>query len=254
VNGLQVRVHELRRVLGAGRIASRGSGYMLLASAEELDLLRFDRPLGRAEAALADGRPSEADRCLRVAPGLWRGEPLADLPSGAIAEVECGLLAERRLAAVELQVEAAAALGHHDAVAAELDAPVAEHPCRERFRAQLTLARYRADRQAEALGAYPDARVALHELGLEPWPELRELERAILRHDPSLRVAAADRLRLPATSAPISSGARRHGRRLLAAARVRGAAGRPILPAISRSMSRGAEDARMGPPGFEHPW
>ena len=46
------------------------------------------------------------------------------------------------------------------------------------------LALYHAGRQAEALGAYRDARRALVDgLGIEPSPRLRELEAAILRQD-----------------------------------------------------------------------
>ena len=63
------------------------------------------------------------------------------------------------------------------------------HPLRERLRAQLMLALYRSGRQAEALDAYADARRALvEELGLEPGRELRELQQAILAHDPALDV------------------------------------------------------------------
>jgi DNA-binding SARP family transcriptional activator len=50
------------------------------------------------------------------------------------------------------------------------------------------LALYRSGRQPEALRAFQDLRTRLgDELGLEPSPELGELERAIVAHDPSLR-------------------------------------------------------------------
>ena len=75
---------------------------------------------------------------------------------------------------------------------AELDALVQRHPLRERPRAQLMLALYRSGRQAEALRVYADARRALvDELGLEPGPELQQLEQSILRQDPSLAAPAA---------------------------------------------------------------
>jgi hypothetical protein len=66
---------------------------------------------------------------------------------------------------------------------------VAQHPLREKLRLQLMLALYRGGRQSEALAAYQSARVALGELGLVPSRELRDLERAILRHDESLDAA-----------------------------------------------------------------
>jgi hypothetical protein len=53
------------------------------------------------------------------------------------------------------------------------------------------LALYRAGRQSEALDTYRAAREALvEELGIEPAPPLRELERAILTQDPSLDLSA----------------------------------------------------------------
>ena len=71
-----------------------------------------------------------------------------------------------------------------------------EYPLRERLRGQLMLALYRTGRQADALAAYRDAHRALVDgLGIEPSPDLRELESAILRHDvaepaqPQVRVA-----------------------------------------------------------------
>jgi hypothetical protein len=55
----------------------------------------------------------------------------------------------------------------------------------------LMTALYRSDRQAESLDAYQEARRALVDgLGIDPSPALQELERAILRQDPSLAIAA----------------------------------------------------------------
>jgi DNA-binding SARP family transcriptional activator len=54
------------------------------------------------------------------------------------------------------------------------------------------LALYRSGRQAEALAVYRDTRRMLSdELGIEPGPRLHELERAILRHEPSLEPSLA---------------------------------------------------------------
>jgi streptogramin lyase len=72
---------------------------------------------------------------------------------------------------------------------AELEKLVGEHPLRERLIGELMLALYRAGRQSEALAVYRTARDRLVEqLGLEPGPDLRESERRILVHDPTLTV------------------------------------------------------------------
>ncbi|MFP5394460.1 MAG: BTAD domain-containing putative transcriptional regulator, partial [Gammaproteobacteria bacterium] len=101
---------------------------------------------------------------------------------------------ELRLAALEDRTDADLALGRHGELVAELQALVEEHPLRERLRARLMLALYRSGRQAEALDVYRDGRRRLvDELGVEPGPELRELEAAILRHDPALRAGSVSR-------------------------------------------------------------
>jgi predicted ATPase/class 3 adenylate cyclase len=101
------------------------------------------------------------------------------------------------VSALEQRLEADLDLGRHRQLIGELEALVAEHPYRERSRAQLMLALYRSGRQAEALDAYQQARRTLaDELGLEPSQDLKELEQSILRQDPKLQtigVAAADR-------------------------------------------------------------
>jgi predicted ATPase/DNA-binding SARP family transcriptional activator len=187
VQSLQVYVHGLRQALGGGRIETVGSGYRLPLDDGELDLVRFERLLDQGGRALAAGRPADAADDLRAALALWRGSALADLGGEPVAEAEAPRLEDRRLAAQELLNDAQLALGRHEALVPELERLIAAEPYRERFRAQHILALYRAGRQTDALAAYRVARDALvEELGVEPSPELQELERRILRHDPSL--------------------------------------------------------------------
>ena len=90
-------------------------------------------------------------------------------------------------------------MGRHTALVAELEQRVHRHPMRERLRAQLMLALYRCGRQADALETYRAGRRVLHdELGLEPGVRLRELERAVLRHDPDLAWEPPAPMMLPA--------------------------------------------------------
>ena len=124
---------------------------------------------------------------LEEALALWRGAPLEFASS--LAQPEVAGYQDLRVAALELMLEAKLALGRHIEVVQQLDTLIAEHPYREGLRAQLMLALYRSDRQAEALQAYQDARTTLvEELGIEPGERLRELERAILGQDASLQL------------------------------------------------------------------
>jgi len=188
VTQVQRQISGLRKTLGpqAG-IETRAPGYVIRVSPEQLDLNRFERAAEDAAGELARGEAARAAELLRDAIALWRGTPLADLGYESFAQPTIGRLEEIRLAALELRFDADLALGRHALVVPELESLVAEHPLRERLRAQLMLALYRSGRQAEALDAYGNARAALVEgFGLEPSPALHALERAILVHDPSL--------------------------------------------------------------------
>ncbi len=187
VTSLQVYVHGLRQALGLERIETHGVGYSVRTEPGELDLERFEQLVDRGRRALEGDRPADAADDLRRALELWLGPPLADLDGEPIAALHTGRLDELRLQAIELRNDAELALGRHDAVLAELESLIAEHPYRERLREQHILGLYRSGRQKDALDAYREARSALlDELGVEPGPGLRELEGAILRHDSSL--------------------------------------------------------------------
>jgi len=185
VAAIQSHVSRLRRALG-GRITTSGNGYVIELEPGELDLDRFRALLAEAGAT---GSPADRARLLRTADDLWRGPPLDGLDAPFVS-AESHALEELRTAAVEARLDADLAVGGNGELIAELSALVKRHPLREQFRAQLILALYRNNRQAEALEVYQQTRRMLNdELGLEPGPALRELERAILRHDPSLAPA-----------------------------------------------------------------
>jgi predicted ATPase/DNA-binding SARP family transcriptional activator len=198
---LRSYVSRLRSALGRDAVVARGGGYALALERERLDVHRFERLLGQGRSELARGAAGLACDRLAAALALWRGPALAgvgDVPSLA---GEALRLDELRLACLEERVEADLALGRHETLVAELQALVRREPLRERLRRQLALALYRSGRQAEALAAYHDARRVLdQELGLEPGPELRELERAILRQEIPVVRAADARRDLPAAT------------------------------------------------------
>jgi YVTN family beta-propeller protein len=186
---LQIHVSRLRKALAPadGLVVTQPNGYLIKVTVDELDLQRFERLAAEGRRALAAGDAGRAAGKLGEALALWRGAPLADLAFEPFAQVEIARLEELRLTAVEDRNEARLALGHHAELVGELETLVRDHPLRERLRGQLMLALYRSGRQAEALAAYRDARRTLvDELGIEPGPELRALERAILAQDAAL--------------------------------------------------------------------
>lgn len=191
VKMVQIHVSKLRKALPDGVLVTRPPGYALEIAPEALDLVRFDRLREQGRAALARGSAAEAAHRLRDALALWRGPALAEFGE-PFAAVETRRLEELRLACLEDRIDADLALGGHGPLIGELAALVAHHPLRERPRRQLMLALYRSGRQAEALAGYRRLRQMLSsELGIEPSPALRELERRMLQQDPALDVTAA---------------------------------------------------------------
>jgi DNA-binding SARP family transcriptional activator len=203
--GVQNYVMRLRKALGASgsRISTQPRGYLIRVQAGELDLDRLTDLL--LDAATADREASWADAADHAAAALalWRGEPLADLGSGLLTTREGPRLAELRLQAQELRINAEMQLGRHSELIAELRQLTAEHPLREHQHGMLMLALYRDGRQADALAAYQDARgVLVEELGAEPGPELQQLHGQILAADPALILPAAG-VTAPAPIAPV---------------------------------------------------
>jgi len=192
-NALQQVVSRLRRILAedGGRLLTQAPGYCLDEPAEAVDALRFERMVTAGRTAAAAGDLVTAARLSAQALSLWRGPPFAEAALEGDAAVLRTRLAELREAAVDDHVEWELRLGHHAEVVGELEAMVAATPLRERRWGQLMVALYRCGRQGDALQAYQQARRALDdELGVEPGPELRDLERAVLAHDPDLAAPA----------------------------------------------------------------
>jgi DNA-binding SARP family transcriptional activator/Tfp pilus assembly protein PilF len=190
---LRSHVSRLRRVLGpeaGARVLTRYPGYLVQAAKDEVDLLQFTGLCGEGGAAVRAGAWEQASELLGAALGLWRGDPLADVRSELLHRQEVPAITQLRLQALEWRIDAELHLGRHRELVAELQSLAARQPLREHFHAQLMLALYRCDRQAEALAAYQDARqVLIEELGTEPGTVLRELHQRMLAADPALVVA-----------------------------------------------------------------
>ena len=192
---MQAYVSQLRRVLEPGRparapaqvLVTQDPGYVLRVADGQVDALRFQALARKAHNDLAGGRSAAAAAGLEDALALWHGDPLAEFAAEPWAVPVAAQLTEAYDLAGEDRIDAWLALGRHAEAAAELEAMVEARPLRERRWGQLIVATYRSGRQADALRAYQRCRTVLAgELGLEPGPELRRLEAAVLAQDPSL--------------------------------------------------------------------
>jgi DNA-binding SARP family transcriptional activator len=209
---VQAYVSHLRRLLEPGRasgaparvLVNQPPGYRLVVGPDDLDMARFQALTEQGHAALAAGDPQRAADVLAEGLRLWRGPVLADFADAPFVQPERTRLEELRLSALEERITADLALGRHGLVAAELEQLTAEHPFRERLVGLRVVALYRCGRQAEALQAHQRFSSALREeLGLDPGPELRALERDVLRQAPELDwTPAGGGLRGPARVAP----------------------------------------------------
>jgi WD40 repeat protein/DNA-binding SARP family transcriptional activator/class 3 adenylate cyclase len=189
-------VARLRRTLEPRRprgepstmLATVGRGYELRLDAAQLDSTRFEELAKRGSDQLERGDDA-ASSTLRQALGLWRGEAFGEFPEVEGCVAAARRLEELRLALVEDLVDADLADGRSSDLVGEIETLLRDEPFRERLWAQLIVALYRSGRQHDALEAYQRARRLLtEELGIEPGPDLRRLEAAVLAQDPSLEV------------------------------------------------------------------
>ncbi|MFF9059937.1 BTAD domain-containing putative transcriptional regulator [Streptomyces sp. NPDC014882] len=183
---------RLRKVLDPGVLVSESGGYAVRGLGEgALDLTVAQEWAAEAEKARAAGALGRARDLLNRALGLWDGETLAGVP-GPYAEAQRVRLEEWRLGLLESRLDLDLEQGCHAEAVSELTALTAAYPLRERLRELLMLALYRGGRQAEALAVYADTRRLLaEELGVDPRPGLRDLQRRILQADPDLAEPSA---------------------------------------------------------------
>src|SRR6201995_5390935 len=188
---LQTHISLLRRTLGDGFVLTAGTGWTLADSGVDAARYKSAPRLGREAAAAGD--TSQGVSPFEEALALWRGIP--ELPDGRRGTSEKTRWIEGHAALVEDRADALLVTGRAAEIVGELEAAVADAPLRERRWGQLMLALYRAGRQGDALGAYQRARALLaDELGVDPGPDLRRLEAAIVGQDTALEVPAAQDL------------------------------------------------------------
>jgi DNA-binding SARP family transcriptional activator len=192
---LRSHVMRLRRSLqaqDATRLITRAPGYTLAVESYEIDVNRFEilcrqtaeRHRAGAWSAVAD----TAERAL----GLWRAQPLLDVPSQLLSKTVVPRWEQLRLQVLECRFDAELRLGRHHVLVPQLQALVAVHPLHERFHAQLMLSLSRTGRRVEALAVYRSARhMLIDELGVEPGPEMARMHQSILSGDDAVFERAA---------------------------------------------------------------
>jgi predicted ATPase/DNA-binding SARP family transcriptional activator len=198
-NATQHHVARLRAALGQESILGSSDGYALADA--RIDAARFEDLLAEARGALREGDARAGAECIQLGLALWRGRAFQGLPETDWFRSEARRLEALRVDALEERFEAALAFGEHRELVSALRATLDENPFRERLWGHLMRALYRSGRQVDALEAFQEARRILAEqLGLEPGPELQQLQNAILTHDPAIAavpVAAPCRGNLP---------------------------------------------------------
>ena len=201
-NALHHHIARLRAALGEESIVGSADGYALKDA--RVDAVRFEELLAETRSALREGDVPAAADAVASALALWRGPALQGLTGTAWFSAEARRLETLRVDALEEDFEVRIALGEHRELTPALRSALADNPFRERLWGQLMLALYRSGRQADSLETFQEARrVLADELGLEPGPELRRLQEAILAHDPAIAavpVVRRHRGNLPAPS------------------------------------------------------
>jgi DNA-binding SARP family transcriptional activator/tetratricopeptide (TPR) repeat protein len=192
---LQAYVANLRKVLEPDRtprtparvLCTCPQGYLLDSRTVDVDVHRFGDHAAAGWQAWDRGDPQQALSEFEAGLALWRGQAYAEVASTTWVAPEMARLEELRLSVVELRCAALLAVGAHEVAEAELEAFNRAHPLREYGCELLSLALYRAGRQADALEVLRTTQSRLaEELGIDPRPALKQLEREILNQSPTL--------------------------------------------------------------------
>lgn len=196
-NALQQRIPRLPVIVDPERrgdvLVQVAGGYALNVDARDIDARLFEDLAAAGRRQLADGDLYGAEVTFTRALDLWRGAALEGFADEPWAAGEARRLDDVRLSVTEDRFEALLGQGAHGPVVGDLVDLTVAHPLRERLRAQLMLALYRAGRQGDALAVYEQTRRLLaEELGVDPGPQLQRLHRQILTQGPDLTVDAAD--------------------------------------------------------------
>ncbi|MER6105672.1 BTAD domain-containing putative transcriptional regulator [Streptomyces sp. NPDC001832] len=240
MTSLQAYVANLRKLLEPDRAPRRPAtvlrtctqGYLLDADATDVDAHRFVEHAKAGWQARGQEHPQRALSEFEAALALWRGQAYQEVAAVPCVVPEVARLQELQLSVVEMRCAALLDLGANEMAAAELEAFMKANPLREYGCELLSLALYRAGRQADALEVLQTMQIRLtEELGVDPRMALQHLRRKILNQAPSLD-------RHPTPALPDSAGSSRS-----AAPQQAGSAGLPPAPDADGEVFVGREEA-----------
>ncbi|MGF7236699.1 MAG: AfsR/SARP family transcriptional regulator [Frankia sp.] len=189
VTTMQTYVYHLRKMFNEEHLetpegellVTRLPGYVLRIPSESIDFQVFERLVDDGQNELGNGRPERAAATLRRALDLWNGPVLANVSLGTVLEGHVIRLEERRINALQLRIQADLQMGRHGDLVGELRSLAATYPLNEWFHSKLISALAYSGRRSEALHAYQNMRTVLREeLGLDPSPDLQQLQREVL--------------------------------------------------------------------------
>lgn len=190
---LRYHVWHLRDLLEPDRadrsegtlLLRRDAGYVLAVDPGAVDAVRVEVAWARIRSEVAE--PTHRRDAMVELLDQWGPASFADTSAAGPLADAATRLDRLRTSVVADRITADISLGGGAELIPQLEALIAVHRYDERLRAHLMTALYRAGRQADALALYAATRSLLvEELGVEPGPELRKLERRILSHDPDL--------------------------------------------------------------------
>jgi DNA-binding SARP family transcriptional activator len=187
---LHVFVANLRKALRDVEVDPRSilmtvaPGYRLVIDQNASDYGRFVSAYRQGQEHIAAGSHERARLAFRAGLDEFSGDVLADLRGLRFADEFANAVEEMRTEAYTGLMSAEIACGRASSVIAELSVLADENPLREPLWVLLVTALYTLGRQSDALDACRRVRETLaEELGIDPGPQLRELESKILRQE-----------------------------------------------------------------------
>ncbi|HEY4610611.1 MAG TPA: BTAD domain-containing putative transcriptional regulator [Ilumatobacteraceae bacterium] len=198
-NTVQSKIAKLRRALGDPPVIVGGDGgYTLTIDPLQVDALEVLARATEATARFGDGDHDGVAAMCAMTLQMFRGDVLAAAGDSDWAIPHRARVDAARMQLIEIGCSARLQLGDTNDVIGDLEVAVATYPYQESLWVLLITALYQAGRQADALETYQRIRQLLaDELGLDPGPQLQQLEQQILIHDRTIEPVGVSTAQVP---------------------------------------------------------